>query len=185
MLPFSSEKIIPKFLQNILPSNVFYGYFLPLQSIVKKTNDYIHNIVKTCVIKLKGKSDNRTKYRQNGILCKYLRRVGRTLKQLELVLDKINTTSNDKNTKLKEQQRRKRRYKRFKKLLKKINILFPMENAINTMEDLPTAPPTRFVTWKLKKRLRTTRRKLTKSYRQENNRKGRNTNKKLSIQCVS
>uniref|UniRef100_A0A8D9BF31 Uncharacterized protein n=1 Tax=Cacopsylla melanoneura TaxID=428564 RepID=A0A8D9BF31_9HEMI len=74
MLPYNTDRIIPNFMKKILPSNMFYKYYLPLTNIIKKVPGQIQTFVETCVDKFKRNSNikkKRTQEQQNKTLHRY------------------------------------------------------------------------------------------------------------------
>lgn len=173
MLPYNSDKFVPRFMQKILPTFMYYKYYLPLHSIIKKVPGRIQSLVKTAVDTIKGKVNGRrkkTKHNRNKTLHRYLRKIEKSLRRLEISLKIANRTYTTKKPsksqkKFKVQLRRVRRKKKFKRLLKEINKMYPTPVTYPTnflgMREMMT---TRKVTWKTtRKKFRTTRRKRNRT----------------------
>ncbi|KAI5709688.1 hypothetical protein M8J75_002383 [Diaphorina citri] len=137
MLQFTSDKIIPNFMKKILPNGVFYKYYLPFHSLIKKVPERIHSLVKTCVdtFKRKTRQQQNTTHSsqdQNKTLHKYLRKIERSMRKLEEALGRGTSRPNTTRKKLSKGRKRlneilkrKRRQKRFRRKLNRINLLFP------------------------------------------------------------
>lgn len=175
MLQFTSDKIIPNFMKKILPNGVFYKYYLPFHSLIKKVPERIHSLVKTCVdtFKRKTRQQQNTTHSsqdQNKTLHKYLRKIERSMRKLEEALGRGTSRPNTTRKKLSKGRKRlneilkrKRRQKRFRRKLNRINLLFPPPTTHDPERDgdiRDIFETTKYVTWKRKKKtLKTTRRK--------------------------